>query len=274
MQDGRLKRKMIQIFLLFIVSLIVLLPTCWAESQRIQDNSIFIEEASNQDPGVLQIIQTYQYKRSDLWTYALAIEAPMQSKNHQISSVLPVSKVKSPQDVTGIQDATLSYRYQAVDKEELKLAPRIGFVLPTGNSSKGLGSGNLGGEIMLPLSTRFSNNWESHWNLRFTFIPNAKNPEGLSADILSVGYGTGFIFFYRENFNILMEIFGSNDEAVVDSGEKERSSTLFLSPGFRTGFEVSGNSEIVLGLGLPTGIGSSQGEGGVTAYLSFEGPFL
>lgn len=250
------------------------MPICQADERRIQDNSIFIEEASNQDSGFLQVIQTYQYKQQwDEWTYVIALEAPIQGKNHQISIVVPVSKVRSPEVATGVQDPTLSYRYQAIDTVDLKLAPRAGVVMPVGDVYKGLGSGGLGAELMLPVSVKFSDLWENHWNLRLTHFPNAKNSDDIRSNILSIGYGTGLIYFYNNTFNFLIEALGSQDE-VVTTGGSERSSTLFLSPGFRSSFSVNESSEIVFGMGLPMGLGPSQNESSAIFYFSIEGAFL
>ena len=37
--------------------------TLIAHAEKIEDNSFFLEEAYNQDPGVVQLIQSYQYTK-------------------------------------------------------------------------------------------------------------------------------------------------------------------------------------------------------------------
>ena len=61
-------------------------------SAKIQDNSFLIEEAYNQEAGVVQFINGYQY--SDLtneWNYTFTNEIRMGDETHQFSYVLPVS---------------------------------------------------------------------------------------------------------------------------------------------------------------------------------------
>ena len=53
------------------------------ETRKIQDNSFLIEEAYNQEPGVIQHIQAFQYMSDKSWNYTLTEEWPVPRETHQ-----------------------------------------------------------------------------------------------------------------------------------------------------------------------------------------------
>jgi hypothetical protein len=57
---------------------------------RIEDNSFLIEEAYNQDPGVIQHISSFQYLKQNTWIYTFTDEWPVPGMKHQLSMTLPV----------------------------------------------------------------------------------------------------------------------------------------------------------------------------------------
>ena len=57
------------------------------ETKKIQDNSFLIEEAYNQEPGVIQHIQTFQYMKDGTWGYTFTQEG--QSKDRRTSFPTP-----------------------------------------------------------------------------------------------------------------------------------------------------------------------------------------
>jgi hypothetical protein len=64
------------------------------EAKRIEDNSFLIEEAYNQEEGVIQYIQSYQYsKRTKNWNYTFTNEIPMPNQTHQFSYTVPLARV-------------------------------------------------------------------------------------------------------------------------------------------------------------------------------------
>ena len=65
------------------------LASAQAEGKKIQDNSFLIEEAYNQEAGVVQHIFTYQYnEKTKLFTYGFTQEWPVHSQTHQLSFTL------------------------------------------------------------------------------------------------------------------------------------------------------------------------------------------
>ena len=83
-------------------------------AKGIQDNSFLIEEAYNQEPGVVQGIATLRRQGRDRY-FAFTNEFPLGSQIHQFSYVLPYSILRSEgQKARGIGDVLLNYRYQAL----------------------------------------------------------------------------------------------------------------------------------------------------------------
>src|SRR5215218_4324391 len=79
----------------------------------IEDNSFLIEEAYNQEAGVVQHISTFAHadEGSD-WEYTFTQEWPLFSQRHQLSYTIPLSRAGGG---TGIGDVALHYRYQLLD---------------------------------------------------------------------------------------------------------------------------------------------------------------
>ncbi len=63
------------------------------ENLPIADNSFLIEEAYNQEAGVVQHINTFMRQRNDNWLYTFTEEIPVPSQKHQLSFTLPAQKV-------------------------------------------------------------------------------------------------------------------------------------------------------------------------------------
>lgn len=102
-----IRRVLFALFTLLTVSSIA----CFAEEVRkIQDNSFLIEEAYNQEPGVVQHIQTFQYDLvNETWNYAFTQEWPVPGQTHQFSYKIPVLRVIDPGHEIGIGDVSLDY---------------------------------------------------------------------------------------------------------------------------------------------------------------------
>lgn len=113
-----------------------------AKAEVIKDNSFLVEEAYNQEAGVVQFIQTYQYlDPAHEWGYTFTNEIPITDETHQFSYVIPVLKkngLTSADDKTEIGDVLLNYRYQLMNTELLSIAPRLSLILPTGDYKKDL----------------------------------------------------------------------------------------------------------------------------------------
>ena len=244
------------------------------ETKRIRDNSFLLEEAYNQERGVVQHIQAFQYMNGGFWAYSFTQEWPVPKETHQISYTIPVSRVKEEGTETGIGDVALNYRYQAILKDPVAFAPRLSLLLPTGSHEKGLGNGAVGYQANLPLSVELSEKWVTHWNLGATYVARARGIDGAEADTLGFNYGTGFVHLLSENFNLMLEAVGTSSESVEGTGLTSREHAFFINPGLRFALNFKSGLQIVPGIGVPIGIGPSSGEYGVFLYLSLEHPLF
>lgn len=244
------------------------------EIKRIQDNSFLLEEAYNQEPGVVQHIQSFQYLAGGrTWAYAFTQEWPAPGQAHQLSFTLPVNRQRAPADSAKIGDLLLNYRYQLAANGPVALAPRFSLALPTGDHRKGFGSGAVGGQVNLPLSVELSDRWVTHWNAGAAYTPGARGAGGGRADTLAFNYGAGAVYSAGARFNLLLEAVWTSFETVLPGGGKTREETAFLNPGVRSAIDFKSGLQIVPGLSFPVGLGPSKAEHGVLGYVSFEHPF-
>jgi hypothetical protein len=249
-------------------------PGAAEESGKIRDNSFLLEEAYNQERGIVQHIQTFQYMNGGSWSYSFTQEWPVPEETHQLSYTIPVSRVKEEGTETGIGDVALNYRYQAILKDPVAFSPRLSLLFPTGSHEGGLGNGALGYQANLPLSVELSGKWVTHWNLGATFVSRAKGVDGAEADTVGFNYGAGIVYLSSENLNFLFEAVGNSDEAVEGDGLVEREHSFFINPGLRFALNFPSGLQIVPGIAVPIGIGPSSGDYGAFLYLSLEHPLF
>lgn len=247
------------------------------EPKKIQDNSFLLEEAYNQEDGVVQHIQVFQYdKKSKGWNYKFTQEWPVPTQAHQLSYDIPVEHIKdaSSGNTTGIGDIQLNYRYQAVFKDHIALSPRLSLILPTGDYKKGLGTDTVGYQVNIPLSVELSDKFVTHWNMGATYTPNSRESGGAKGDTTAFNYGASVIYLATENFNVMLEAVGESGEEVQGGGSKQYNDSFFINPGVRFAINCKSGLQIVPGLSIPIGVGPSQGEYGGLLYLSFEHPLF
>src|SRR5215813_4949080 len=119
-------------------------------AKGIQDNSFFIEEAYNQEPGVVQHIFNLPIdftNGSREIGPSFTQEWPVFSQTHQFSYTIPYGFLwNNGQESDAFGDVLLNYRYQAYfdEKSLTALAPRFTLVLPTGSVVEGFHEGVLG----------------------------------------------------------------------------------------------------------------------------------
>ena len=146
-------------------------------AKGIQDNSFFVEEAYNQEPGVVQHILNVPINfinGSREITPSFTQEWPVFSQTHQFSYTIPYAFTEED---NGMEDMRLNYRLQALTEDEWTpaFAPRLSLVLPTGDRDKGLGTGVVGYETNLPFSKIISDRWTLHFNAGMSVFPNARD---------------------------------------------------------------------------------------------------
>jgi hypothetical protein len=240
-------------------------------SGRIEDNSFLLEEAYNQEAGVIQHINAFFHNsKTKAWYYTFTEEWPVPDDTHQLSFTLPVQKMAEPDDTTGVGDLALNYRYQLMRTETIAMSPRFSILTPTGDYKRGLGKGNVGFQVNIPISVTLNDSFVTHWNLGSTYYPNAKEASGATAQTVCFNYGASFIWGGTRKFNLMLEMAGSTDEAVLPDGKTERSDSFFVNPGIRFAIDLPSGLQIVPGIAFPIGVGPSGGEYGAFLYLSFE----
>lgn len=263
-------------YLLALIMVAVLpLQVMAEETKKIQDNSFFLEEAYNQEAGVVQHIQSFMYlKKSKDWIYTFTQEWPVPKETHQLSYTIPVVHITDPTNSSGIGDIALNYRYQAVLKDHIAVAPRLSVILPTGDYKKGHGTDTVGLQTNIAMSVELSDKFVTHWNLGATYTPRSKESGGARADTTAFNYGASLIYLATENFNFMLETAGTSGESVQPDGSRQQSNTFFINPGVRFAINFKSGLQIVPGISMPIGIGPSKGELGGLGYLSFEHPLF
>lgn len=264
--------RLLLVALLFCVG--VAMPVNAEEAKKIQDNSFLLEEAYNQEDGVIQHIQSYLYNtKTHDWLYTFTQEWPVPKQAHQLSYTIPVSHLHEI-DKTGVGDIAINYRYQLIMNGPVAVSPRFSLILPTGDEKKGSGTGATGYQVNLPASIEIGHQWVTHWNAGATFTPDAKESTGSKADTWGYNLGASVIWLAEENFNVMTEVVWNSIEAVQPGGSRVREESFFVNPGVRFAKNYKSGLQVVPGLSLPIGIGSSHGEYGALFYLSFEHPLF
>jgi len=250
-------------------------PPCLPEGE-IQDNSFLIEEAYNQDPGMVQHINSFTRLRNGEWVYDFTQEWPVPGVKHQLSYTIPVARVAGDAGkTTGLGDIALNYRYQwkGSSKDCVAVAPRLTLLVPTGDEKKGLGAGGVGIQFNIPISVVLSRRFVTHLNAGMTFTPAAKNESGAKGNLQDVNLGQSLIWLTTSNFNVMFETLWQNQEEIIGPKRTERHNELQINPGIRWAYNFNNGLQIVPGISVPLGLGPSQGEWGVMLYLSFEHHF-
>ncbi len=237
-----------------LLLLLVLPPLAVQGQEHIADNSFLIEEAYNQEAGVVQHISTYSREEAGgSWEYGLTQEWPLGGMRHQLSYTLPVLDPEA--SGAGLGDVLLHYRYQLLGdgRAALHAAPRLSVALPTGSEESGRG-GALGLQGNFPVSYVVSNALAVHSNTGFLY-----DAESGSVDAV---LGASGVLRVRRWVNLLVEsVWSSADDRVV-----------LLNPGVRWAFDLAEAFQVVPGLAYTIAVGPGASDA-LFVYLSLEHPF-
>jgi hypothetical protein len=219
-----------------------------AVAQGIADNSFLIEEAYNQERGVVQHISAWQRSlRTAAWAYTFTQEWPVGTQTHQFSYTIPVQRTASPSR-TGLGDAALNYRYQLRGAaERVAIAPRLSMLLPTGSAVRGLGTGHVGVQLNMPMSVLVAPSLVTHWNAGVTAVPQ----------LTTYNLGASAIWLARATFNVMVEVAWTDTEGAQ---------SVVVNPGIRWAHNFASGLQIVPGVAFPDGKSAF-------VYLSFEHRF-
>src|SRR5688572_10285257 len=247
----------------------------------IEDNSFLIEEAYNQEPGVVQHIFTAHYindSRRRGWEFSFTQEWPVFSQNHQFSYTIPSYHLVANGDrQNGLGDVLLNYRYQLLEEDETKpaFAPKFSLILPSGSRRRGTGYGVVGYELGLPFSKKVTGQFALHANFGLTYLPNARAPlgsGGLSSEhsLVSYNLGASAIYAVFPRVHLMVEWLSDFEESIDDNGKDERTFMPVLSPGLRAAIVDRPMLQIVAGAAAPIGLNRKADNYGAFLYLSIE----
>ena len=246
--------------------------------EGVMDNSFLIEEAYNQEAGVVQHILTTVYnldkrggRDDEEWEIAFTQEWPLFSQMHQVSYTIPYLFAKSDGDwADGFGDVALNYRYQAwFDERTLTaLAPNVSLVLPTGDEDKGFGDDTVGYEFGLPFSTALGDRWFLHLNAGISYFPDAGS--GPERDLTHYQLGASGIYAATPDLHFMLEWLGNWNHEAEPGQPRDREFASVISPGLRRAFNLANDRQLVLGLAAPLGLTGSAPDYAVFLYVSFE----
>jgi outer membrane putative beta-barrel porin/alpha-amylase len=248
-------------------------------AKGVQDNSFLIEEAYNQEAGVVQHIFnlpiSFTNGEGEI-TPSFTQEWPVFSQTHQFSYTVPYTFTEHDD---GFADIRLNYRLQALMEGNRipAFAPRLSLVLPAGDENKGFGTGRVGYEMNLPFSKIVSDRWTVHFNAGGAIFPDVHGH-----DLTNYNLGASAVYAVTRDFNLMLEsVAGWNQDVDFDPSSiatvrpsVNRSTIALISPGARYAFNLPNDLQIVAGAAVPVGLTSDSPDWGLFFYLSFEHPFV
>ncbi len=242
----------------------------------IKDNSFLIEEAYNQEAGVVQHIVTVQHFASPnhFWGLAYTQEIPMFGMRHQLSWTVPFVSVYE-WDNLGIGDIAVHYRLQAMDGANgVAISPRLSVFLPSGDENR-RGEGVVSWQANLPISIDLNRSFVLHLNGGATLVPNRGFWDYLDThahfehDLTSFNVGGSLVWLSRGNVNLLCEIVHNDSEEIVSARDTDRFNETIVNPGIR--FAINKPfGQFVPGIGMPIRFSDGETDFGVFGYFSFE----
>lgn len=237
----------------------------------IQDNSFLIEEAYNQEPGVVQHILLFGRDRVTRdWELAFTQEWPLASQNHQLSYTVPIVRAGTNRD---LGDVALNYRYRWLAGERTESVIRLSALLPTGSAERGLGAGGPGVQVNLPVSLEVGRSLAAHWNMGGSLVPSARAVDGTRSPVRELFAGASVIWLVHPALNLLAETIWSRAEIPEIGGTRCAETTLTLVPGVRGAINLRSGAQIVPGVGLMVDARDGMRVSGLLLYLSFEHGF-
>lgn len=254
---------------------------------NIEDNSMLIEEAFNQETAIIQHISNFVVDKGDL-VYSFTQEIPLPNERNQLSITFLYNRFKAqPLGQTtngGFGDLLINFRPMLMSKADWALLiPRFTLIAPTGNAKGGFGSGAWGAQFNLAMTKRLNSRITSHWNVGFTqlfkedyFSPNNNGePELLKeANHTSYNAGASIIYILSDSFNFMCEYISGLNRGFDETGNSIVTHDATINPGFRVAFN-SGKTQIVPGLGVPTNFSDGKHVStGLFLYLSIEPNYL
>lgn len=223
-----------------------------APAAPIRDNSFLVEEAYNQDGGVVQHVGTFAMGRTGGWAAGLDEEWPIGGMRDQLSLSLAAL------DASGgarFGDVELGYRRQLVGGPESRflVAPRLSALWLQAEDVPGGSPAGLGTQAAVPMTAVLTSSLVTHWNLSVTLGP--------FRPIASAG--ASVVWLMTPTVNLLVE--------GVWVGQDGTPPVYVLNPGARFAINA-GALQIVPGFSFPIALAQREETDAALLYLSFEHP--
>ena len=218
----------------------------------IRDNSFLVEEAYNQDGGVVQHVGTFALGRRGGWAAAVDEEWPLGGMRDQLSLSLAALDASGG---TRFGDVELGYRRQLVGGSESRflVAPRISALWLQAEDGPGGSPAGLGAQAALPMTAVLTSSIVTHWNLGVTLGP--------FKPIASAG--ASVVWLATPTVNLLVE--------GIWVGQEGTPPVYIVNPGARFAINA-GALQIVPGFSFPIALARREEADAVLLYLSFEHP--
>lgn len=207
----------------------------------IEDNSFLVEEAINQERGVVQNIFAVTRSHTGEWNGTFTQEWPLRGQRHQFSYTVPFSRANGTSD---IGDVMINYRLQV--KQPLPGVP--GF-------SPRLSWSRSAWQVNLPVSYETGYLYY-HANAGNTWADGHATPFVAGSVIVAA----------RPMFNVMLEVY--NEWRPSDGGHTHATT---VSPGVRGGWNL-GEAQLIFGVAAPVTRGAVR-DHAVLGYVSYELPF-
>jgi hypothetical protein len=242
----------------------------------IEDNSMIIEEAYNQENRVVQHISNLVFLPIDEENiyYSFTQEWPAFGLKHQLSYTLQYYSFGNT-NVSGFGDIFINYRYQLSYKESfVTCSPRLSLIIPSGNHTNRLGDGSWGLQFNLPISKRWTNQFINHFNIGTTYLFKVEQDEiGFNKPLVSYFAGVSSIWLLSQKFNLMLECMSYMVANPAAGNKVDYVNENVIAPAFRYALDVK-NLQIVPGISVPVSFNKEIGTDiGIFFYLSFEHPY-
>lgn len=240
----------------------------------IKDNSFLIEEAYNQEAGVIQWIATVQHFTSpeSYWGLTLTQEFPLHGVRHQLSWTVPLDVDHRNRFEWG--RVALHYRYQLLDGAKgVAISPRVSALLPT-DPVLATDTDEIEWQTNLPVSIEVTDKIILHLNAGATYSPghsSIRRDEGAPENetLFSHVFGGSIVLLTHPNLNLITEVVHSSAQEFGPGYAIVRSNDTTINPGIRAAINRP-FGQFVPGLALPIRIADGETDVGIFGYLSFE----
>ena len=229
------------------------------------DNSFLVEEAFNQDPGVVQNIFSWTRDHAGAWNATFTQEWPLAGVTHQVSYTLPFAGGAGAASHLGA--VLLNYRFQVSEESAAHpaIASRLSVILPTGSSEDGSDHAGLQTNVALSRQVR---NLYIHANAGFTWIVHVPVQGEAERSLLSPQIAGSVVWRTGPMLQLMLE----SVELFQQSIDSRRERLTTISPGVRRGWNI-GKRQIVVGAAAPVTTGGGDSTAALLLYGSYETPF-